>query len=196
MKRSEKCHDSLSTSKPQPLQSTGNLSLAEMPQCVGPGLGWEFMTFGLHWLLRFHKCYSTLSQYYVTSSQSMEDIMTTCISSDYYPWRLINADSRRSPSGMGNVPRAGIPMRLMQMAVLTSVPISLGEFNLEQRERFVSPVASFSEAHPYLSSLFLKFTGQFYSTVIPAWMCKGVCYKQCLVWHCLCWGIVSHHLTV
>ena len=95
MKCSEKCHDSVSTSKPQPLQSTGSLSLAEMPQCVGPGLGWEFMTFGVHWLLRFHKCYSTLSQYYVTSSQSTEDIMTTCISSDYYPWRLINADSRR-----------------------------------------------------------------------------------------------------
>ena len=53
------------------------------------------MTFGVHWLLRFHKCYSTLSQYYVTSSQSTEDIMTTCISSDYYPWRLINADSRQ-----------------------------------------------------------------------------------------------------
>ena len=69
---------------------------------------------------------------------------------------------------MGNVLRAGIPMRLMQMAVLTSVPISLEEFNFEQRECFVSPVASFSEARSYLSSLFLKFTGQFYSTVIPA----------------------------
>lgn len=109
-------------------------------------------------------------------------------------WLTQTADG--SVSGTGNVPRAGIPMRLMQMAVLTSVPISLEEFNLEQRERFVSPVASFSEAHPYLGSLFLNFTGQFYSTVIPAWVCKGVCYKQCLVWHCLCWGIVSPHLTV
>lgn len=119
-------------------------------------------------------------------------------------WLTQTADG--NPSGTGNVPRAGIPMRLMQMAALTSVPISLEEFNLEQRERFVSPVASFSEAHPYLGSLFLfffffgslflKFTSQFYSTVIPAWVCKGVCYKQCLAWRCLCWGIVSHHLTV
>ena len=69
---------------------------------------------------------------------------------------------------MGNVPRAGIPMRLIQMAALTSVPISLEEFNLEQKECFVSPVASLSEAHPYPSSLFLKFMGQFYSTAIPA----------------------------
>ena len=109
-------------------------------------------------------------------------------------WLTQTADG--NPSGTGNVPRAGIPIRLMQMAALTSVPISLEEFNLEQRERFVSPVASFSEAHPYPASLFLKFTGQVYSTAIPAQVCKGMCYKQCSAWPGLCWGIVSHHLTV
>ena len=92
MRQGGKQRDLVSCLKLQLHLRGGNLSPAEMRPRAGLGLGWEFTTFAVHRLLRFHKCYSTLSQYYVTCSQSMEAMMATCGLSNNYPLRLTTGD--------------------------------------------------------------------------------------------------------
>lgn len=82
--------------------------------------------------------------------------------------RLINADSRRESSTGTGAPEGWHSNETHTDGCTDIRAHFLEEFNLEQRECFVSPVASLSEAHPYPGSLFLKFMGQFYSTAIPA----------------------------